>query len=152
MKKALTIVLVTVLIVGWFTLDADNDYKWGPKIIEKYEAEGWSVASTTDNYVDPVAFWTIFSQPISRVGFIKTDEIIKVSNFFVTTTLWADYDFDKTEIFSSNNIYDCQDRKSAYLEDNTNLEKIDFENLEWNVYEEDQPGSEIIETVCERAN
>jgi hypothetical protein len=144
MKQLLFKILVTLIIIGWFSISALADYTWSEKIIKQKNKDGWTVAATNDNLVDITHPWTIIKTPITTIAFLKTENI-KINNDIRTTEiLWVEYyKLSSTREEISPKIYNCDTRKSAYIS-----KSIDIHDLSWKDPIPETPGDQITNFIC----
>jgi len=132
-KKILTGVGIAAIILIWWGWDARSDYTWSKLIIEEKSNDGWVVGATQANLVDITHPWTIFKQPVVRIAFVKPSEFVKLDNELVfAKTLWVDYaNMSRTEEDIFQDVYDCKNNRTAFVESSVSVEQIDFAKLEW---------------------
>lgn len=122
-----------VLFLLWFGWYARSDYTWSEFIIEQKMQEGWVVGATQANSIDITHPWTIFKQPIVRIAFVKPSEFIRLNRGMVfTKVLWVDYaDMSRTEQDVFQDVYDCRNNRTAFVEDSVSAHNINLTTLEW---------------------
>ncbi len=132
-KKILTTIGVIAVILVWWGWDARSDYTWSKLIIEEKSQDGWIVGSTQANFVDITHPWTIFKQPVVRIAFVKPSELVKLDDELVfAKTLWVDYaNMSLTEEDIFQDVYDCKNNRTAFVESSVSVGQIDFAKLEW---------------------
>jgi len=132
-KSILTTVSVIAVIFVLWGLDAWSDYAWSKLIIEEKSKNGWVVGATQANFVVITRPWTIFKQPVSRIAFVKPSEFVYLDDGFVfVNILWVDHaDLSETEEELFYDIYDCKNRRTAFVESGVSVDQIDSTKLEW---------------------
>lgn len=136
-KKIIIFFFVILGIFFW----ARSNYMWSKLVIKEESKTGWVVVETQADYINITLPWTIFKQPVTRIAFVKPNEFVKMNNGLVLVkTLWVDYSdmsTTKEEIFQS--VYDCQNNRTAFVEDNLTANQVSISQLEWrnNIYTSD---------------
>lgn len=132
-KKIITGVGIASLLLVWWGWDARSDYTWSKLVIEEKQQEGWVVGATQANLVDITHPWTIFKQPIVRIAFVKPNDFGQLDNGMVfTKVLWVDYaNMSRTEEEVFQDIYDCRNNKTAFVDDEVSISELDPSKLEW---------------------
>lgn len=149
MKKIKTAFII-LAILGFIVFIAYNDYAWADRAIEAYETEGWDiVVAKSNNYIPLGSPWAFIKAPITQITLLKSNNILQLNEqFMVTDVMYVDNEPERrAEIF--RDVYDCQNNKSAYIDNNTDINAIDFNSLEWHEYSDDMPGFSVIKKVCE---
>lgn len=156
MKKNVIVIFSIISILIIITLSAITDYKKRDDVINKYESEGWVEVNTTYNDISIMEPWTIFSKTVDTVAFIKPNEVIELDNGYLTAEVfYIVFDYQNTgemNFFTPNNIFDCQNNKSAYI-GNITSEDINYEELIWREHSQDVKGDEtkyeITQKICD---
>jgi hypothetical protein len=145
MKNILAVIGVVAAITAFGIFDAYGDYAWADAVIAAKQDQGWVAVSKTANFIDPIAVWTIFKQPVVQVGFVKPDQIEQLSESrYAVDVLWADYrDLESTEEFEGRYYYDCAAQKMGILDSDTS-------QIEWRDNEPGSPGEQIYQYICKQ--
>jgi len=132
-KKILIGVGIAAFFLAWWGWDARSDYTWSKLIIEEKQQDGWVVGATQANLVDIIHPWTIFKQPVVRIAFVRPSEFVHFDDGLVLVrTLWVNYaNMSRTEEDIFQNLFDCKNNKTAFIDDNISVGEIDPSKLEW---------------------
>lgn len=71
-RKAATVIAVTIVILLG-AVPAWRQYHWASEATGIANADGWTLIASSDNYIDPVQPWTIFSQPVNTLVVHKVE-------------------------------------------------------------------------------
>ena len=145
--KAIFGILFLSLIIALVFSSARVDYSWSELMIRKKTAEGWTLAATSDNYVDILSPWTLFKTPVTGLWFIKLNDLTQNGPFIAGSVLHISYDYSKTEQEEYIELFDIEKGKSAFLLKDTNIELYDPSSLEWNDYPPGSPGDKLIKFI-----
>jgi hypothetical protein len=117
-KKRIGAVLLPLALVGaWIGWHAWADYNWSRRVMEQKTKEGWVVATTYANLVDPViAPWSIFKTPITRIISFKPSEVTATKKgLLLSRFLSVNYDYETTREDLYYEVIDCERNQSAVV-------------------------------------
>lgn len=151
MKKIFITIGIIVLVFLWLFFSARGDYLWSDLIINEKQKDGWVVAVTSNNLVDITRPWTIFKQPIIQIGFIKPKEIVWLDNeHILIKILWVNYEnFSRTREEIFQNVIDCKNNRSAFVDDKVLVTEINLSKLDWIDSAPNTPGEQINKFICD---
>lgn len=155
MKKNVIVIFTIIVILIILMLSAITDYKKRDDLINKYESEGWVEVNTIYNNISVMKPWTVFSKTADTVAFIKPNEVNMLDNDYLTAEVfYIVFDYQNSgEImfFNPNYIFDCQNKKNAFIQDKAS-ENINYDELLWRDLSENFKGSEteykIMQEIC----
>lgn len=132
-KTILTSLLVVAFFLGYFILSAYSDYTWDEKQIEAL-GENWVLTKTFANTIDPIHFWTLFKNPVVRMGFIEKSSLKEVAeNTYFVNQLWVDKNFDERATGEEfQYLLDCNKYISGWSKDGGNVGKdVNIDQIKW---------------------
>ena len=143
--KALKTTTVSLVVVALMFFYARSDYIWADRIKNAAPSD-WSLVVQQDNFSALSKPWTLFKTPVTGLWFVKSGEIRQVApHILLAPVLRFHYDYSQTEQYESYQLFDLQERKTAYLNDETEIDNLDIKKLEWHSYEVGTPGALLIQ-------
>jgi len=132
-KYSWLIVIIIFLLIQF--LAAISDYGWADKYISNKNS-GWVVYKKFNKYIEPIAIYSIFKTPTSRIGFVSKNIIlIPNTNIFYVSELWADKNLFGGEVTEEIFTFaiNCDNYKEGWGIGGTNLGIEGFynNNIEW---------------------
>jgi hypothetical protein len=148
MKRIAIGVIVVVVIAAITGLSVRRDYLWAPANIEYQTSQGWTLAATTDNFIEPTHPWTIFRTPVTGLWFVKPKAARKIADgVVVVPQMSLHFNYEDTDPIEGRTVFDLRNHRSAFIADEDNVAPIHIEALEWRVFEKHTPGAEVQDFV-----
>lgn len=144
MKRILVVAVVVALVGSFCYLDARSDYRWADANIAQKKAEGWTLAASNANFVEPTRPWTIFRTPVTGLWFVRPAELVAAApNVFVVRQLSLHFDFEKTDQIEGLAAFDVVNHRSAFIDEGIPALQVKVDSLEWRSFEKDTPGAKV---------
>jgi len=148
-RLALIGVVVLALVAPIVLLWAAADYAWAPTVVQREEQNGWMLAATLDNYIDPTHPWMIVSQPVTGVWFVNVKTARWVDSNRVTfNELHVRWHAGGEERNTGRNVVDCKTKTMTFVDEKTEVTAPSLLQIDWHSYEVGMPGAQIIDFAC----
>lgn len=155
LKSALGLVAFLSL---WSYCGMRADYGWHKRIVAAKEKDGWQLVSKTANVADLTHPWTIFRPAVTRVAFIRLDQMalldesgrpVSDATRFAGTvlhrTLWVDDQQGEDAFWDLTN---CGENTTGDVPAEPKPPGVDLSKVEWRPVIPNTPGQDIYNQVC----
>ncbi len=143
--KKLAPLLLLAALVGFC---AYRDYRFAPNAISKLTRQGWTVATTNDNFVSVSHPWSIFHPPTTMLWLMQIDKAQEISpGVFAIPELRVRYDYEDVESEENLAVYDVIENRQTVVRPGTAIDSLDLSNLKWFTPEPNTPGEALMTFV-----
>ena len=150
-KRYLTLAFAIICTIAFVALTAFNDYMWADRTIKAKMKHQWAVVAVGEPQASPLHPWTYATKPISKLAFIKINEIENIGNdLVVVKMLCVNHEhLTRTKKKLLQKVIDCKSDKIAVIDVETSIKKINLSKLDWRDAQVAAMDKQIIEAVCE---